>query len=710
MSNEIREIFETEVQEILSNLESDIVRLEETDDDSRKTELVNRIFRFVHTIKGSSGIAGFPEISQFTHKLENLLDLVRKERLQVTAGLTDIVLTSIDWVKSSVFGGDDEERLGAMLEALEAGISALLEPGDSPVQKKERPVDDELDREIGYRYFRIRARFRSDIFENGIDPLMVMEDLVALGSVLKKKIYLFSLPSIEKMDPEKCYSGWELYLKTKKPRKELDDVFLFVRDGNDIEIENITHEYVKEVDDSLSAENKKIGEILVEKGIITREEFLAIIDEHEASGRKIGEVVINRGFATEKEVTFALTEQEKLKKKVETNTIRINANRLDNLMNLLGEIVIGQSSIYRIAEDLDEEKEFILKNALHGLDRTTREFQEQLMAIRMVPIGPTFEQFRRFVRDTAQTLGKKISLEMKGAETELDKTVIEKIGDPLKHMIRNAIDHGIELPDERAAAGKKPEGTITLNAFHQEGSVYIEVIDDGRGLDPNRIRVKAESLGLVRKGEEISDRDLYSFLFMPGFSTAENVGDLSGRGVGMDVVKTNIESLRGMTEIESVFGRGSTFRIKLPLTLAIIEGMLIQVSNSVYIVPLLSIVESIQPKREEVKTIEGKGEVILVRGEYITLVRLYELFGLEPVRDEPWESLVVIVESTGKRIGLMVDDLLGQQQIVIKNLKSAITATRSVSGAAILGDGRVALILDIHGLAGELDRKQVKTV
>ncbi len=702
MRSEIREIFETEVQEVLTNLESDIVRLEETDDAHEKTELVNRIFRSVHTIKGSSGIAGFTGVSEFTHRLESLLDLVRKEKLSFSQELTDAVLAAVDWINSSVFGGGDEISLTATREALEKTIGTLMVTETAMEVKKESSADD-TKKDIGYRYFKVRARFRPDIFENGIDPLMVMEDLVSLGSVLKKKIYLFNLPSVEKMDPEKCYTGWDFILKTKSPLKDLEEVFIFVRGDNDIEIEEITGEYVREVDDSLLAENKKIGEILVEKGIVTAEEFESIIDEQEATGKKIGELVVEKGYATDKEVTFALTEQEKIKQKVETNTIRINSNRLDNLMNLLGEIVIGQSSIYRIAEELDEEKGFILKNALHGLDRTTREFQEQLMAIRMVPIGPTFEQFRRFVRDTARSHGKKIAFEMNGAETELDKTVIEKIGDPLKHMIRNAIDHGIETPDERAAAGKGREGRITLNACHQEGSVYIEVTDDGRGIDRDKIRDKAEKLGLVRKDDELSDRDLNAFLFMPGFSTAENVGDLSGRGVGMDVVKTNIESLRGMTEIISEKGKGSTFRIKLPLTLAIIEGMLVQVSNSVYIIPLLSIVESIQPDQPEVKTIEGKGEVVLVRGEYIPLVRLYELFGLEPVHEEPWESLVVIVESTGSRIGLMVDDLIGQQQIVIKNLKAAITSTRAVSGAAILGDGRVALILDIHGLSSELE-------
>jgi two-component system chemotaxis sensor kinase CheA len=373
-------------------------------------------------------------------------------------------------------------------------------------------------------------------------------------------------------------------------------------------------------------------------------------------------------------------------------------------MNLLGEIVIGQSSLLRIAEELEEDNEigFQLKNSLYGLDRITREFQEQIMSIRMIPIGPTFEQFRRFVRDVSRDRGKDIKLKLEGGDTELDKTVIEKIGDPLKHMIRNAIDHAIEQPDERERGGKPREGQITLRSYHQEGNVYIEIIDDGRGVNLAKVRSKALALGYITEDEDASSERLLSFLFSPGFSTADSVGDLSGRGVGMDVVKTNVEELRGSVEIRTEDGKGTTMRIKLPLTLAIIDGMLVKIGRSIYIIPLLSIVESMQPKKDDIKTIEGKGEVIHFRGEFVPLVRLYDAFGLESQYKNPWEALIIVVEAGNVRMGLMVDDLLGQQQIVIKSLDNYITVSRAISGGAILGDGRVALIIDIHGLVEDI--------
>jgi two-component system chemotaxis sensor kinase CheA len=370
-------------------------------------------------------------------------------------------------------------------------------------------------------------------------------------------------------------------------------------------------------------------------------------------------------------------------------------------MNLLGEIVIGQASLHRVSEDMDEEKASSLKNSLYGLDRVTREFQEQIMSIRMVPIGPTFDQFKRFVRDTAHSLGKEIKLKVEGGDTELDKTVIEKIGDPLKHMIRNAIGHGIEVASERTKKGKPTAGTVTLKAYHQEGNVFIDVIDDGKGINLAEVKKKGVALGLIAE-EETSKEKILSLIFNPGFSTSDHVGDLSGRGVGMDVVKTNAEELRGSVEVKSKEGEGTLIRIKLPLTLAIIEGMLVKVGPSILIIPLLSVIETIQVKKDDYRTVEGKGEVILVRGEYISLIRLNVLFGLEAGITNPWEALIVIVESGGERIGIMIDDLIGQQQIVIKSIDNFITTSRSISGATILGDGKVALIIDIHGLVGEI--------
>ncbi|OPZ35385.1 MAG: Chemotaxis protein CheA [Spirochaetes bacterium ADurb.BinA120] len=697
----LRDVFIREAADILASLESDLVRLE----DEKAPELVNDIFRYVHTLKGSSGIAGFKSVYAFTHRLENLLDMVRSGKLAAGREIIDLLLVGLDWIRLAIDSGEEAPGLDEGREGLLKRVEAIIEstapiPAEAPGGDA-GPSEEEMD--LGYRYFRIKAGFREDIFETGTDPLMIMEDLFSLGVVVERHTDRKRLPELSAMDPEKCYLGWNLVLKTKSPLQKIDEVFMFVRGDNPISVEDITAQYAISTEDP-EIKEKRIGEILVAKGILTDVELNDALKTQDGENTRIGDLVVAKGYATEREVQFALGEQEKIRKRIETSTVRVDTGKLDKLLNLLGEIVIGQSAIAGIAEELDEERGFMLKNALYGLDRTTREFQEQIMSIRMIPIGPSFEQFRRFVRDTAHAHGKEIRLEIDGGETELDKTVIERIDDPLKHMIRNAIDHGIEPASEREAAGKDRNGTITLRSYHQEGNVYIDVVDDGRGIDKVKLRARAEQAGLLKPGEEASEAKLLSFLFLPGVSTAEEVGDLSGRGVGMDVVKNNIESLRGSVEITTRPGKGSTFRIKLPLTLAIIEGMLVRVGRNVYIVPLLSIVESLQPRKEDIRTVKEKGEVIQVRGEYVSLVRLYDLFGIEPEFRNPWESLVVIVEAAGSRVGMMIDELLGQQQIVIKSLENHITKSRAVSGAAILGDGRVALIIDIHGLIEEISR------
>ncbi|MBN1531997.1 MAG: chemotaxis protein CheA [Spirochaetes bacterium] len=700
MNSEIRDIFLEESRETLMNLESDIVSLEGHFD----RELFNNIFRYVHTLKGSSGVAGVNSVYEFSHQLENLMDLVRSERIVVSETIIDLLLDSLDYFKLAIFGTDEEiEESEKMKEGLLSRIFDCITEGTGKAQGADEkrpavaPARDE-------RYFHIHVRFKEDIYENGIDPLRIIQDCCAQGDLLERAVDRSALPDFPQLDPEKCYLAWDLLIRTEKSRREMQDVFIFVRDDNEIVIEDVTEEYVKEKE--LPAADVKIGELLMDRGIINAEDYDSILEAQAQENKKFGEIVVERGYASENDMSRALKEQDRMRKKLESSTVRVDTVKLDNLMNLLGEIVIGQSSLSRIAEELEDETEFRLKNALHGLDRITREFQEQIMAIRMIPVGPTFEQFRRFVRDQAKASGKEISLVIEGRETELDKTVIEKIGDPLKHMIRNAVDHGIETAEERKERGKNPAGSIRLGAYHQEGYVYIEVADDGRGISLQRVREKAEVLGFLHEGDEASEARLLSFLFIPGFSTAEKVGDLSGRGVGMDVVRTNIESLRGSVEILNQEGEGTTVQIKLPLTLAIIEGMMVRVGKSIYIIPLLSIVESLRPAREALKTVEDKGEVVMVRNEYVTLVRLYDLFGIPADCLNPWEGLVVIVESGEEKVGILVDELMGQQQIVIRSLDVDMTRSRALSGATVLGDGRVALIIDVHGLVGELTRRQ----
>ena len=721
----LKEIFTGEAEEILQNLEPDIVRLE----DGSEPEVINRIFRGVHTLKGSSGMAGFNEVSQFTHKLENLIDKVRSGNLAVDESLVDILLNSMDWIKMIIFGSDEDAALSAkndlkekLLEKIEEyrqGKENYTKKNDSdagtgktsaakvaiPVKKNQaaasglKVLPKEPEGETyGYKFFRIKTKFEESIFAKGIDPLILMEEVASMGRINMRKVDRSKLAGMEKFDPEKCYLNWDITIRTRHTREEIEDVFLFVKDDNNISIEDVTEIY--RVPDAVSP--YKIGEIMLSENIITENELTNVLETQKTEGKKVAEIILEKGYASQEDVNYALHEQERIRKKIESSTVRVATGKLDTLLNLLGEIIIGQSAISKVAELVGGDTGERLKNALFGMDRTTHEFQEQLMEIRMVPIGYSFEQFKRFVRDTAKEYGKDIKLELEGTETELDKTVIEKINDPLKHMIRNSIDHGIETPVERTGNGKSGTGVIRLKAYHQEGNIFIEVHDDGRGIDRAKVKRKAESMGLVKSSDELSDEKLLSFLFMPGFSTAEKVGNLSGRGVGMDVVKTNIEQLKGSIKINSEIGKGTTFIIKLPLTLAIIDGMLVRIGKWTYIIPLLSIIESIQPKKGEVKTVKGSGEMIYVRDRYVTLLRTYEIFRITPEFKNPWEGLVVIVESNGTYLGLMVDELIGQQQIVIKSLESAVTKSRAISGASILGDGKVSLIMDIHGLVGEM--------
>ncbi|MGD2063746.1 MAG: chemotaxis protein CheA, partial [Nitrospirota bacterium] len=448
---------------------------------------------------------------------------------------------------------------------------------------------------------------------------------------------------------------------------------------------------------------KHLGELLVEKGHAAPADVGDAIAE-QLSGKEeaLGRILVERGRVEPAQVNDALKEQHLQRRDTASqktvSAIRVDTERLDTLMNLVGEIVIAQSQAMKISTGFDDEEGERLQASLYDVERLSRELQDQVMAVRMMPIGPTFKQFARFVRDTTRELGKQVNFVITGEDTELDKTVIEQIGDPLKHLIRNSLDHGLETADERRASGKPEKGTLELRAGHQGGSVVIEVIDDGRGISRARVLAKAVARGLVTEDQELPDNQVLRLIFHPGFSTAEQVSSLSGRGVGMDVVKRNVESLRGTVDVESEDGQGSVLRIRLPLTLAIIEGMVVSVSGQPYILPVLSIVESIRPRAQDIKQVSGQGEVLFFRNEYLSLYRLYDWLDHEPVVTDPTQGIVLVVEDGAGRRALMADDLLGQQQVVIKNLEDNFTKLEGISGATILADGNVALILDIVGL------------
>jgi two-component system, chemotaxis family, sensor kinase CheA len=442
-------------------------------------------------------------------------------------------------------------------------------------------------------------------------------------------------------------------------------------------------------------ERPLLGEILVAQQAVTPEQIGQALRQQ----RRVGEILVAQKAATPAQVQRALEAQATQAPTGDAASIRVHTDKVDKLVNLVGEMVITQSMLAQIASKFTLDQLPRLVEAVTAMERHSRELQERVMAVRMQPIKTVFSRFHRLMRDLSRSLGKSIRLEISGEETELDKTVIDRIGDPMTHLVRNSVDHGIEPPEVRRELGKPAEGVVRLRAYQQGGNIFVEISDDGKGLDTARIRRKGVDIGLIRDGEILSDDQVHALIFRPGFSTADRVTDLSGRGVGMDVVRRNIESLGGQVAIVSRAGRGSTFTIKLPLTLAILDGLSVRVGGALYIVPLVNITESIRPKAGQVHTIAGRGEVLDVRGHVIPVLRLYEVLGVTPEVTDPTQSLLVMVENGTERVAILVDELLGQHQVVIKSLETNYQRIEGISGATIMGDGQVALILDVPGLA-----------
>ncbi|MDI6716345.1 MAG: chemotaxis protein CheA [Actinomycetota bacterium] len=685
--NKLLETFITEASELIQDLEIDLVALEDSADD----ELINRIFRAAHTIKGSAGVVGLTELSDFTHTMESVLDLLRSHELTVTSELISVLLRAVDQIKAMVKVAAGEEKEVDEREAqFILGLLSQFLPGNNTLAQN---TDNSLSGNDVNKtsYFEINMRLSPNLFETGTDPLMLIRELQDLGELVDIEVDTSRLPDFYILDVYRLYLSWRLVLKTSEPFSRIENVFIFVQDNSDISIEDVSHHFKDGVDMRLA--DKKLGEILVDKGLVSASDINCALSQQ----KKIGELLVEEGKVSKSEVQEALEKQLKSREVQKSTTIRVETEKLDKLVNLVGELVIAVARVDQVYNQANDNKR-AMDGALEGLGRISRELQEQVMRTRMIPVEGLFSRFHRVVRDLANAEQKLVRLELSGIETELDKNVIEQLSDPLKHLIRNAVDHGIELPEERLKVGKTEEATIRLVAYQQEGSIIIEVSDDGRGIDYKAIFNKAVEKGIAKDTDELSPQDIYRFMFLPGFSTAKQVTEVSGRGVGLDVVKRNIEDLRGTIEVMSELGKGTTFRIKLPLTLAIIDGMNVKVGNEVLTVPLLSIVESIRPSKESVKTVEGKGEIIDVRGEYLPLVRLHEVFGIETGKINPWEALVVVVESGLRKFGILVDDVLGQQQAVIKSLEKNFRHVEGAAGATILGDGMVSLILDIHGL------------
>lgn len=707
-SDEFISIFLSEANEIVEGLENDLVLLEDNKSDE---DLLNKIFRSAHTLKSSAGTVGFTTMSELNHVAENLLEKVRSGKLDVTPTMITVLLEFLDTVKimlQNIIDGKGEADGVNNIESLKAKIKAIADGNEidasvqapttssaAPTVKKETPTSTQAqaieepekkeESSSGSNVFHISMSFKATIFDNGIDPLMFLNDLRDIGTISNLKIDSSNVPPISALeDPYTCYTQFSLDISTNSTLEQVQNIFLFVIDDNDINISDAKVSVQKEDKIETQTETQVAEETKEEKSI-----------EKTKSQEEIKEEIKTEQA---KPQTSAAKSQASSSVKVQApSTVRVDTRKLDSLMNLIGELVIAQSRIMQLTQSLDIDNG--LKEAVSSMDRTSRQIQEEVMNIRMMPVGPIFNQFHRYVRDLNLELNKEVKLVLKGETTEIDKNMLEQLSDPLKHIIRNSMDHGIErTKEERIARGKPEFGTITMSAAHQEGHVVIEVSDDGNGLNKERIYNKAIEKGLLSKDGKYSDAEIYRTIFSPGLSTAEKITDISGRGVGMDVVRANVEKMKGKIEIKSEEGKGSTFIIKLPLTLAIIEGITFALGEQIYIMPLISIIEQMKVKNEQIKPFEGRGEMIKIRDEYLPLIRLHKVFEIDTHIEDIDNGIVVVVEAGYRKCAIFVDELLDQQQVVIKSLDSAFSKHSGISGGTILGDGRIALIIDIQGL------------
>lgn len=686
--DKLKEIFKSEVDELIEDAEEVLVALEQ---DVENTDMVNEIFRIFHSIKGSAGVVGFSDMAHFSHGVENVLDRVRQGELKISKNLISLVLESIDILKNFIdYHFDGTPINEKKIKKIESSLSRFKGVGEDVEFKiEDKPETSRRVRQS--KHYGIHLELNADIFTRGQDPILLLRELHELGEFDSIRANVTRLPELETIDPHTNYLSYDLVLRTKYNQDAIRDVFIFVIDDNHIEISDISQRFVDDVDMELA--DKKIGEILVDEGIVDEEEVERIAREH----RKIGEEIVAKTSVKKEQVQRILRKKQKSQKVQIASTIRVKTDKLDKLINLIGEMVISVSRITMIAQETGN-KDII--NSTLELNRISRDLQEQIMMVRMVPLESTFKRFYRVVRDLANSQKKNIELHISGEETELDKTMIEQIADPLKHMVRNSVDHGVESPQDRIKAGKPEKGNIWMRAYQEEGNVVIEIEDDGRGIDTTAVYKKAFSKGLTKKNrDQVTEEEIYSFLFLPGFSTAQQVTEISGRGVGMDVVKKNIESLKGRIEISSVLGKGARFKIKIPLTIAIIDGMRLRIGTRTYIIPLDAIVESFQLSSLDLKSVKGAKDLVNLRGEVYPLVKLHTYFGDAAAKEEDFKKgIVILVESTFKKFCIYVDEILGISQAVIKNLQTNYRSIPGFIGASLNGDGTISLIMDIPGL------------
>lgn len=717
-ANEMRQLFLQEMAELLQHIEADTLALEANPDESDR---IDTLFRYFHTLKGGAGMSGLPILANYTHKVENLLDEIRAGKLAISTALVSALLEASDCLngfmeEASGLGALDPARIQGSL----AQLAHLSGQEPSPIQQTSEPhaptppkvaTAPPPRKATPEQTFLLQLRFNHDLLVSHTDPLIILQDLETLGSMLVFP-HPHDVPPLDQLKPERLHLWWTLILKTTATQKKVQAVLMFFLDDHDVRIESIA-----------GAPGEILNQLAIDSQVTTPLKKGGIAPVAAAPGDLPAPPQQDTADTDKKAVDAPKTDttpttdttpkpdkapppppspkpQAPAKKPVETY-LRVDIHKLDKLINLIGEMVIVHTRLKQSQEGLplmNEEAGEQFTQVLDDHDRIVQDLHAQAMRVRMIAIGNILFPLKRLVRDYSGQSNKRIQLHISGEDTEVDKTIVDKLSGPLTHLIRNAMDHGIETPEIRQQRGKSPEGTISLTALNRKNAIIIKIADDGAGVDFDRVLTIARERKLIHPGEMPTQEEILHFLFHSGFSTAKKVSEISGRGVGMDVVRKEIEALRGSIRIESTPGQGSLFRIELPLTLAIIEGLLVGVGGRIFVIPLLSIVETLQPRFCQFRTLKQHGELVRIREEYMPLLRLHQIFSIDRAITDPEKGLLILIEESGQKSCLLVDEIIDQQQTVIKSLEQNLTSVEGIAGATIMGDGRISLVLDIPSL------------
>ncbi len=702
--DETLEIFFSETDELLRAAEESLLALESEPESASDIE---QVFRSVHTMKSGAAMVGFMGISEYSHLVENLLERLRSQKLAVSNNLITFLLDAVDFIRSmvdQVSQGEaevDPEVLNQRKSQVKRylGVEAVSAPAEEPEAPSKEPAEEA---DEAFSFYKIDLRFEKHLFYSGQDPLLLLLNLSELGEFVQVVPDLSELPDYENLSVYDLHISWQLIIKTKLPREDLEDVFMFVKDDNDISIEDITKRYREGIDIELA--EKKLGEVLVEESKITEE----VLTDALKKQKMLGEILVEEGKVKREDLEKTVAKHEESRKVYRKTTIRVDVEKVDSLVNLGEELGIGLSKMQALLEKQTGPAQIEIMEEMKNLLKINREFQERVARVRMFSLEGTFRRFQRMARDLALQQNKEVKVVLTGLDTELDKEVIEHCTDPLKHLVRNCIDHGIETPEEREAKGKPTTGTITLKAYQRGGRVFVEIGEDGKGIDLANIRKKALEKGWIQEDEVLTERALLQFIFKPGFSTAKEVTELSGRGVGMDVVRTQLDQLGGTIEVLTEKEKGTTFVLCLPLTSALMEVLHVIVQGTSYLVPVQIIAGTEKFDQALVKSVGAEERVYPFRGDYLPIVDVAKILNLGTPSVNGNSTVVIFVDTGRKVFGIPVDELLDSQQIIMKTLETNYRSVKGLAGATILGDGSVSLVLDLLGIEEMVFRDSFK--